>query len=41
MHILENDRKSQPENERMENARHGKRLKMHNPENDRKITTGK
>ena len=25
MHILENDRQAHPENERMENAQHGKR----------------
>ena len=41
MHILKNDRKPQPENERMENARHGKRWKMHTLENDRKVTTRK
>ena len=41
MPILENDRKSRPENEKIENVRHGKRQKMHTPENDGNIMPAK
>ena len=33
--------KTHPENERIENAQHGKWQKMYTPENDREVTTGK